>query len=131
VTLELDKHAVFARALSFGIAVLGLVLGAGGARLLSLGGSAYYVVVGAALLASAVFLWRLSKWGARIYGALLAGTAVWAVWESGFDPWALAPRLTLFSVIGLLLLLPSTRRALAGGSRCFPCHAGARSKSQR
>ena len=36
----------------------------------------------------------------------------WALWESGFDGWALAPRILPFLVLGLLLLRPGLRRAL-------------------
>jgi quinate dehydrogenase (quinone) len=92
--------------------LIGLVLVAGGIRLASLGGSLYYAIAGAVLIACAVLLWRGQRWGALLYGLLTLGTIVWALFESGFDGWALAPRVLPFLVLGLLLLRPKTRSAL-------------------
>ena len=61
---------------------------------------------------SAVLLWRGERWGAYLYGLLTVGTIVWALTESGFDGWALAPRVLPFLVLGLLLLRPKARRSL-------------------
>ena len=113
-TFALDGHSrprpprIFASILL----LIGLVLAAGGIRLAMLGGSLYYVVAGVALIASAVMLWRGQRWGAYVYGLLTVGTILWALVESGFDGWALAPRVLPFLVLGLLLLRPKTRRAL-------------------
>jgi quinate dehydrogenase (quinone) len=92
--------------------LIGLVLAAGGVRLATLGGSLYYLIAGSALIASALLLWRGRRSGAYLYGLLTLGTIVWALMESGFDGWALAPRVLPFLVLGLLLLRPKTRRAL-------------------
>jgi membrane-bound PQQ-dependent dehydrogenase (glucose/quinate/shikimate family) len=92
--------------------LIGLVLAAGGVRLASLGGSFYYLIAGVVLIASAVLLWRAQRAGAYLYGLLTIGTVVWALVESGFDGWALAPRVLPFLVLGLWLLRPKTRRAL-------------------
>jgi membrane-bound PQQ-dependent dehydrogenase (glucose/quinate/shikimate family) len=92
--------------------LIGLVLAAGGIQLASLGGSLYYVIAGVALIATAVLLWRGQRWGAYLYGLLTAGTIVWALAESGFDGWALAPRVLPFLVLGLWLLRPKARRSL-------------------
>jgi membrane-bound PQQ-dependent dehydrogenase (glucose/quinate/shikimate family) len=92
--------------------LIGLVLAIGGVRLASLGGSLYYVIAGLLLIASAVLLWRGRRSGAYVYWLLTVGTVVWALLESGFDGWALAPRILPFLVLGLLLLRPKTRRSL-------------------
>ncbi len=92
--------------------LIGLALLAGGIRLASLGGSLYYAIAGAVLVVSAVLLWRGRPWGAYLYGLLTLGTIVWAITESGFDGWALAPRVLPFLVLGLWLLRPKARRAL-------------------
>jgi quinate dehydrogenase (quinone) len=95
------------------LGIIGAVLTAGGVQLISLGGSFYYAVAGIVLIASAVLLWRGQRWGAWLYGLLTLGTVIWALAESGFDGWALAPRILPFLVLGSFLLLPRTRRALS------------------
>ncbi|MGH8178818.1 MAG: PQQ-binding-like beta-propeller repeat protein, partial [Steroidobacter sp.] len=98
------------------LAIIGVVMTLGGVRLITLGGSFYYAIAGVTLIASAVLLWRANRWGARLYGVLTLGTIVWALAESGFDGWALAPRVLPFLVLGLLLLRPGVRRALSDRS---------------
>jgi membrane-bound PQQ-dependent dehydrogenase (glucose/quinate/shikimate family) len=92
--------------------VIGIVLLLGGGRLVTLGGSFYYLIAGATLIASAIGLWQAQAWGAYLYGVLTLGTVVWAIAEAGFDGWALAPRVLPFLVLGLFLLRPGARRAL-------------------
>ncbi|ADG19529.1 membrane-bound PQQ-dependent dehydrogenase, glucose/quinate/shikimate family [Paraburkholderia atlantica] len=77
----------------------------GGAWLLSLGGSPYYVVTGVALLVFAWLLWRASASAFVLYALVLMGTVFWALWESGPDFWALAPRVDVLVVFGVWLLL--------------------------
>jgi membrane-bound PQQ-dependent dehydrogenase (glucose/quinate/shikimate family) len=99
------------------LAGAGLVLGGG--RLLALGGSPYYLVCGAALLASAVALARRRPWAYPLYGSLLLATLAWALWESGLDGWALVPRLVAPAVLGLILLVPAVRRRAQSASAWF------------
>ena len=94
------------------LGIIGAVLVVGGVQLISLGGSFYYAVAGVALIASAVLLWLGRRWGAWLYGLLTLATVIWGLVESGFDGWALAPRVLPFLVLGSFLLLPGTRRAL-------------------
>lgn len=90
--------------LSLIIALLGLALLAGGIWLAALGGSLYYAIAGAALVAVAL-LTRTKRGAAQwLYALLLAGTAVWALWESGFDWWPLATRLGLLLLLAIPLL---------------------------
>jgi len=77
----------------------------GGAWLLSLGGSAYYVVTGVALLVVAWLLWRASAASFVLYALVLIGTAVWGLWESGPDLWALVPRSGVLVIFGVWLLV--------------------------
>src|ERR1700733_11129836 len=84
----------------------------GGAWLLAVGGSAYYVVTGVVLLGVAWLLWRRSPVALVFYAIVLVGTAVWALLESGPDFWALAPRSGVLVIFGVwLLLLMSWRLA--------------------
>lgn len=94
------------------MATIGLALMVGGAKLLRLGGSAYYLLTGLLIAASAVLLWRGRRSGALLYEATLFATLAWAAWEAGFDLWALAPRLGLLTLLGAWLLLPVARRGL-------------------
>nr|WP_249330116.1 glucose dehydrogenase [Stutzerimonas balearica] len=94
------------------VALFGLALAAGGLWLITLGGSWYYLLAGAGMLASGVllFLQRLS--GVWLYWLVFLGTVGWALWEVGLDPWALLPRVLALAVIALLSLafVPWLRR---------------------
>jgi quinoprotein glucose dehydrogenase len=96
------------------LGLLGVALLGGGAQLLSLGGSSWYAVAGIGLLAAAILLWRGSRWGAWLYGALLSFTVAWSLSEVGVDPWALVPRLALLGVLGSWILTPFVQRGLNG-----------------
>lgn len=82
-----------ARILAVLIASIGLALTAGGAYLLYLGGSPYYLVCGVAMVAVSCLLWRTDPRACLLYGLIFLATTVWALWESGLDGWALVPRL--------------------------------------
>lgn len=88
----------------FGIAIFGQ-----GAFLAAVGGSIYYVLAGASICITAVFLWRGDSRGAWLYAALLLATLAWAIWEVGFDGWALVVRLATLIALGLPLLARSLR----------------------
>lgn len=91
----------------------GAVLGSGGVELLLLGGSAYYLLAGLALVASGLLLWRGRRMGMWVYGALLIATITWSVWETGLDGWTLASSCGFFLVLGAYLLLPHARQGLS------------------
>jgi len=90
-------------------ALTGLYLLVGGAWLLSLGGSAYYVVAGVALLGVTWLLYRRRPGALALYALVLVGTAIWSLSESGPDFWALAPRSGVLVIFGVWLLLVSLR----------------------
>jgi membrane-bound PQQ-dependent dehydrogenase (glucose/quinate/shikimate family) len=94
--------------------LIGAVLLGGGGYLASLGGSLYYLITGAAVIASGVLYWRGSRSGEQLYALMLIGTLIWACVEAGSDPWALNARLFAPAVLGLLLALPWVRRGLRG-----------------
>jgi quinoprotein glucose dehydrogenase len=114
-------HQVHARSTTIGrpprvfpvlLLAIGAVLFAGGVQLALLGGSLYYVICGAAVIASAILLWRGRKSGAHLYFLVLIGTWIWAFWEAGFDGWSLMPRVAGPTLLGLWLLSPFVRRRL-------------------
>jgi quinate dehydrogenase (quinone) len=80
-----------------------------GIWLIALGGSWYYSLAGAGLAAAGFYYWKKQLLGAWIFGAVFAGTALWAVWEVGFELWPLVPRLVAPMVLAILavLLVPS------------------------
>ncbi|MBP0616983.1 hypothetical protein [Jiella mangrovi] len=87
------------------LVLFGLPIFGGGAYLLWLGGSWYYVLAGIGLLLTAWFLVQASMLAVWIYLVTFAGTVVWAFWEKGFDWWAQVPRLVAPTVILVLVLL--------------------------
>ena len=103
---------IFLRAYALLLGLIGLYLAIEGGRLLGLGGSAYYLLTGLAVIASGILLAQRRRLGAWLYGAMLFATLVWALWEVGWNGWALMPRIVAPTVLGLALLLPWVRRAL-------------------
>ncbi|QIB34573.1 membrane-bound PQQ-dependent dehydrogenase, glucose/quinate/shikimate family [Ancylobacter pratisalsi] len=107
--------------LSLLIAVVGLFLLIGGAWLAALGGSWFFILLGALICVSALLLLRRHAAGLALYGLTLLCTLAWAVHEVGFDWWALSARGSLLVALGVLLLLPpmvwSLRREGEGRGR--------------
>ncbi len=78
----------------------------GGAYLLSLGGSPYYVIAGITMLVTAFLLFK-RHWSAYgLYTIFIVATMAWTFWEAGFYWWAIAPRAGFPLIFGLLMLLP-------------------------
>lgn len=111
-----------ATVLALVLALIGIILAAGGAWLLMLGGSPYYLIVGIGLLASAWFLFKGRLLGGWIYIGLFILSAIWGFAESRGNAWAMIPWLVapLVMLILVLLVMPTLTRAanrwkLAGG----------------
>lgn len=109
-----EGWAIGRRLLALILVLIGGVVTAGGVQLLLLGGSAYYLLGGIAVTLAAIFTWRGSGNGPRLYAAFLLTTLAWSLWESGLDGWALAPRLIAPAVLGLLFAIPWFRRGIVG-----------------
>lgn len=101
------------------IALIGLGLAGGGGYLLSLGGSAYFLLMGLAMLVSGLLIARRNPRGAWLYGVALVLTAIWAVWDAGWEYWPLVSRVLTFAVIGLVVALIYPTLVRASGA-----HAG-------
>ena len=96
------------------MAVFAAPLLIGGAYLLSLGGSPYYLFAGVMMLTTAFLLFK-KHWSAYgVYAIFIVVTLVWSLWESGFYWWALATRLGFPLIFGLLMLLPWVSKKMHG-----------------
>lgn len=87
------------------IALLGLALAVGGAKLVSLGGSWYFLLGGVFMAISGLLIARCKPAGAWLFAAFLVATAVWAVADVGLEYWPLFSRLFMFAVIGVVVAL--------------------------
>ncbi|MCB2075703.1 MAG: membrane-bound PQQ-dependent dehydrogenase, glucose/quinate/shikimate family [Novosphingobium sp.] len=101
--------------LAAAMALSGAALAVGGFQLISAGGSWYYLPAGIALIATAAGLALRKPFAFPLFGALLAATLVWALWEGGLDGWALVPRILGPGILGLILLVPFIRRQSGTG----------------
>lgn len=75
------------------LAIAGLFFLVGGGKLVSLGGSWYFLLAGLGLLAAGVQLVRRRLSGAWCYLGTYAATVLWALSEVGLDYWSLISRL--------------------------------------
>lgn len=92
--------------------IIALPLIGGGAYLWSLGGSPYYVITGLAVAATAYFAARGSGKAIAVYLAMLAGTFVWALFESR-NVWGVQARVAAPLVLGIWVAWPWFRRLSA------------------
>ena len=110
--------------------LIGLALACGGAWLVALGGSAYYIIAGLGILITGGLLIAGRRSALWVYAAVLIGTLIWAVAEIGFDWWPLAARGDVIFPLGLWLLTPWIARNLghdavpAGKAVTLPLWAG-------
>ncbi|HLW28799.1 MAG TPA: glycerol dehydrogenase [Kiloniellales bacterium] len=97
------------------LVLLGLVLAAGGAWLVALGGSLYYLLAGLGLVISGILMLGDRMAGAWLYLLVFVATVIWALWEVGLDGWGLVPRVVgpLVLAIVVLLFMPVLRRRAA------------------
>jgi membrane-bound PQQ-dependent dehydrogenase (glucose/quinate/shikimate family) len=118
--LERGRHAnpvgsVGRALLALVYAALGVVLVWGGGRLLSLGGTPWYLFSGVVMLALAILIWRRNSCACWLSAIYTVATIGWALAEVGLDCWGLLPRLGTPAVFGLLFSLPNVRRSLDTG----------------
>jgi len=113
-TTDVLRRSVPGRPIFFAVILAGLGTGfvIAGGELILLGGSSYYLLAGLGLVATGVLAWRRKQTAAWLYAVVVTGTLVWAVFESGFDPWALLPRIVAPALLGLWFVAPVARRRL-------------------
>ncbi|MBD1573067.1 glucose/quinate/shikimate family membrane-bound PQQ-dependent dehydrogenase [Vibrio sp. S17_S38] len=86
--------------------LLGLVLAAGGAWLMTLGGNWYYLFAGIGFFATGLCIWQTKRTVSHyIYTVFLLVTTAWAFSETGFDWWPLSTRMGLPLLLAIPLLV--------------------------
>lgn len=100
--------------------VIGALLAVGGVRLGMLGGSWYYLVAGIGVLVTGLLLLIRRRSALLLYALVLFGSTIWAVAEARFDFWQLLPRLGLWVVLALWLLIPAVHRGALFGPPTTP-----------
>ncbi|ANQ41901.1 glucose dehydrogenase [Gluconobacter oxydans] len=85
------------------IILFGLLEIYGGIILFINGGSLYYIISGALLVASGIFLQKRRIEGAWIFAGVFFLTLIWTIWERGFVYWAWIPRLDVLVVLAFVL----------------------------
>ncbi len=98
-------------------ALIGFVLACGGAWLMTLGGSIFYLVAGLGVLITGGLLLAGRRSALWVYAAVLTATLIWAVAEVGFDWWPLAARGDVIYPLGIWLLTRWVTRNLHHGTR--------------
>jgi quinoprotein glucose dehydrogenase len=103
---------MFRLILSAVLLLLGVGLAGGGAWLVWLGGSPFYLALGLATLVVSGLLFARRPAALWLYALMLVAALGWSIWEVDFDWWALSARGALLIVVGLLMLLPPVVRSL-------------------
>ncbi|WP_462380515.1 outer membrane protein assembly factor BamB family protein [Pseudomonas sp. Marseille-QA0892] len=102
------------------VLLYGLAFALGGAWLVWLGGSPYYVIAGVTLLVCAACLYKRRRAALWSYAAFWLGTLGWSVWEVGIDTWPLEPRMLLPTLLGLYIFMPHVIGRLGPPRRVSP-----------
>ncbi len=106
-----------ARLFAVVLGLIGLGLAGGGVWLITLGGSAYYTVVGLAYVAAAILMLRGQALGGQLVLLVAVLTVPWAIWEAGLEFWPLFARLMApLALAGFALLFtPAASRPTRSG----------------
>ncbi|KAA8734453.1 glucose/quinate/shikimate family membrane-bound PQQ-dependent dehydrogenase [Acinetobacter qingfengensis] len=98
--------------LGLALLITGLFFLVGGVKLVSLGGSWYFLIAGLLITLSSLFIFRKKIFGVWLYLFAFISTVIWALCDVGLEFWPLHSRLMfpagLFAAI--LFTLPSIRK---------------------
>ncbi|WP_234780553.1 membrane-bound PQQ-dependent dehydrogenase, glucose/quinate/shikimate family [Sphingobium yanoikuyae] len=95
------RRSIVAMALGAATGLLAAVLIFGGGWLATLGGSLYYLLIGAAYSVAAYLLLRSKSRGGWILIAGFVGTLLWSLAEAGAAFWPLVPRLVIPGLLAI------------------------------
>ncbi|WP_018896656.1 glucose/quinate/shikimate family membrane-bound PQQ-dependent dehydrogenase [Rhizobium sp. 2MFCol3.1] len=95
------------------ISLAGLFFAVGGGKLVSLGGSWYFLLAGIGLVIAGLLIIRRKPVGALLFGLVFVLSAIWAIWDAGFEFWPLISRLLAIAVGSIVVALsfPLLRRS--------------------
>lgn len=95
------------------ITLAGLFFAIGGGKLVSLGGSWYFLLAGIGLVIAGLLIARRKPLGALLFGLVFVLSVVWAIWDAGFEFWPLISRLLAIAVGSIVVALsfPLLRRS--------------------
>jgi quinoprotein glucose dehydrogenase len=108
--------SIWDRIIAAAILVSGFAMCFGGAWLVSLGGSPYYVIAGVLLVISGWLLWRRRLLGAKVFGAVYAITLVWTLYETASRLWGWVPRMGFLTGLGFFVALMLPRLLNSAGN---------------
>ncbi len=95
------------------ITLAGLFFAIGGGKLVSLGGSWYFLLAGIGLVIAGLLIIRRRPLGALLFGLVFVLSAIWAIWDAGFEFWPLISRLLAIAVGSIVVAVsfPLLRRS--------------------
>ncbi|MBO9127449.1 MULTISPECIES: glucose/quinate/shikimate family membrane-bound PQQ-dependent dehydrogenase [unclassified Rhizobium] len=95
------------------ITLAGLFFAVGGGKLVSLGGSWYFLLAGVGLVIAGLLIIRRKPVGALLFGLVFVLSVIWAIWDAGFEFWPLISRLLAIAVGSIVVALsfPLLRRS--------------------
>ncbi len=104
--------AIWSVLLGLVLLAIGLFFVIGGGKLVSLGGSAYFLIAGVVTLLSAIQFLRRRASAVPLFILVFVGTLIWALYDTGLSFWGLVSRLMVPAGMMLLAFLtwPSLRR---------------------
>lgn len=87
------------------MALIGLAIGALGAKLASVGGTWFFALMGMVMVVSAILIARQHRGGIVLYALAFIIAIVWSISDAGWDFWPLFSRLFAFGVLAFLCAL--------------------------
>lgn len=110
--------------LGLALFITGLFYIVGGGKLVSLGGSWYFIISGIIITCSAFFIFKKKAVGVALFALVFAGTLIWSWFDAGWDFWALFSRLMFPAGVfaALLFTLPAIRRYQGQSTLVVPAY---------
>ena len=87
------------------MAIIGLAIGALGAKLAAVGGTWFFALMGLVMVVSAILIARHRRGGIVLYALAFIVAIVWSISDAGWEFWPLFSRLFAFGVLAFLCAL--------------------------